>query len=125
MDGTGCSVGCRALDSIIPGPDAGLNKFEWFSTRLRSINSTTTQQQDHIRRDKDDGLLFSRCYEWRLNMQTGQVRERNLTGTHFSMDFPFINPDFTGLQNRFGYTQVVDSIASSTSGAYYVGVVII
>lgn len=106
--------GCRALDSIIPGPDAGLNKFEWFSTRLRPINSS----QQEISRSEDDGLLFSRCYEWRLNMQTGQVRERNLTGTDFSMDFPFINPNFTGLQNRFGYSQVVDSIASSTTGGY-------
>ncbi|GLT53564.1 hypothetical protein SLA2020_268270 [Shorea laevis] len=111
--------GCRALDSIIPGPDAGLNKFEWFSKRLRPLNnniSTTDQEDDISSRSREDGLLFSRCYEWRLNMQTGQVRERNLTGTQFSMDFPIINPDFTGLQNRYGYTQVLDSIASSTSG---------
>jgi carotenoid cleavage dioxygenase-like enzyme len=111
--------GCRALDSIIPGPDAGLNKFEWFSKRLRPLNnniSTTDQEDDISSRSREEGLLFSRCYEWRLNMQTGQVRERNLTGTQFSMDFPIINPDFTGLQNRYGYTQVLDSIASSTSG---------
>lgn len=49
-------------------------------------------------------------------MQTGEVRERNLTGTKFSMDFPIINEKFTGVKNRYGYSQVVDSTASSTSG---------
>lgn len=51
-------------------------------------------------------------------MQTGEVRERNLTGIEFSMDFPIVNGDFTGLKNRYGYCQVVNSIASSTSGDY-------
>lgn len=100
--------GCRALEAIIPGPDFGLNKFEWFSKGLKPIEKVAASERD--------GSLFSRCYEWRLNMKTGQVRERNLTGTEFSMDFPMINAKFTGLVNRFGYTQVVDSIASSSSG---------
>jgi carotenoid cleavage dioxygenase-like enzyme len=107
---------CRALDSIIPGPDAGLNKFEWFSTRLKPINSRVTEDQDSGSWSREDGLLFSRCYEWRLNTRTGQVRERNLSGTEFSLDFPIINPNFTGVKNSYGYTQVVDSLASSTSG---------
>ena len=34
------------------------------------------------------------------------------------MDFPMINENFTGIKNKYGYTQVVDSIASSTSGNY-------
>ncbi|CAB4266487.1 unnamed protein product [Prunus armeniaca] len=55
-------------------------------------------------------------HEWRLNMNTGKVRERFLTGKEFSMDFPMINGAFSGVKNRYGYTQVVDSIASSTSG---------
>ncbi|KAF3446413.1 hypothetical protein FNV43_RR11592 [Rhamnella rubrinervis] len=29
--------GCRALESIIPGPDMGLNKFEWFSRGLKPL----------------------------------------------------------------------------------------
>uniref|UniRef100_A0A2N9FQM9 Uncharacterized protein n=1 Tax=Fagus sylvatica TaxID=28930 RepID=A0A2N9FQM9_FAGSY len=49
-------------------------------------------------------------------MQTGEVRERSLTGTEFSMDFPMINGNFIGIKNRYGYTQVINSIASSTSG---------
>ncbi|XP_062153962.1 carotenoid 9,10(9',10')-cleavage dioxygenase 1-like isoform X3 [Alnus glutinosa] len=111
-DGEVVVWGCRALDSIVPGPDMGVDKFEWFSRRFRPLNS----DEKNMNTSTEDGLLFSRCYEWRLNMQTGEVRERNLIGTKFSMDFPIINEHFTGVQNRFGYTQVVDSIASSTSG---------
>ncbi|KAF7817127.1 carotenoid 9,10(9',10')-cleavage dioxygenase 1-like [Senna tora] len=80
--------GCRALDSLIPHPK--LNNFE----------------------------SFSRCYEWRLNLQTGEVKEKDLTGGKVQyMDFPMINPNFLGIKNRYGYTQVVDPIASSTAGS--------
>ncbi|KAK4558933.1 hypothetical protein RGQ29_008259 [Quercus rubra] len=91
-----CSVGGRALDSIIPGPDKGLNKFEWLSKRFKPINSI----EGYFNSSPEDGLLG----------------ERNLTGTEFSMDFPMINENFTGIKNKYGYTQVVDSISSSTSG---------
>ena len=49
-------------------------------------------------------------------MATGQVKEKYLTGTDFSVDFPFINADFTGLKHKYGYIQVIDSMASSISG---------
>ncbi|XP_061367389.1 carotenoid 9,10(9',10')-cleavage dioxygenase 1-like [Gastrolobium bilobum] len=75
--------GCRALDSIIPGPEDGLNE-NW----------------------------FSRCYEWRLNMKNGEVKEKYLTAPQQFMDFPLIHPSFTGIKNRYGYTQVIDPIAS-------------
>lgn len=107
--------GCKALDSIIPGPHLGLNKSEWFSRRFRHRESDSNTGED--------GSLFSRCHEWRLNMETGNVRERYLSGTEFSIDFPMINGDFTGLKNKYGYTQVVDSEASSTSGDNYLSVV--
>ncbi|KAF9662256.1 hypothetical protein SADUNF_Sadunf18G0034200 [Salix dunnii] len=100
---------CRALDSIIPGPDTGVNKFEWFSKRLKHIKSVDEYTSS------EDGSLFTRVYEWRLNMNTGDVRERFLTGTEFSMDFPMIQGDFTGVKNKYGYTQVTDSNASSDS----------
>lgn len=66
--------GCRALDSIIPGPDKGLNKFEWLSKWFKPINSI----EGYFNSSPEDGLLFSRCYEWRLDMQTGEVREREI-----------------------------------------------
>ncbi|KAK7311775.1 hypothetical protein RJT34_10123 [Clitoria ternatea] len=79
--------GCRALDSLIPGPDPSSKEFEW----------------------------LSRCYEWRLNMQTGKVKEKDLCGDNVVyMDFPMINGNFIGMRNRYAYTQVVDPIASST-----------
>lgn len=98
--------GCRAHESIIPGPDHGQNKFKWFSMGFKPLEMSKSQE----------GYLFARIYEWRLNMETGDVKERNLTGTDFSMDFPVINEDFTGVRHKYGYTQVLDSMASSSSG---------
>ncbi|KAK8509272.1 hypothetical protein V6N11_007674 [Hibiscus sabdariffa] len=105
--------GCRALDSIIPGPEMGENKFDWFSRKLRPINSSEESIDDEVSKDQ---LIFPRPYEWRMNRQTGDVKERNLTGTEFAMDFPIINEAFIGLQNKYGYSQLRDSVASSASG---------
>ncbi|XP_039060430.1 carotenoid 9,10(9',10')-cleavage dioxygenase-like [Hibiscus syriacus] len=104
--------GCRALESVIPGPEKGKNKFDWFSRKFRPLNSTGGS----IDSVSEDQLVFPRPYEWRMNMQTGDVKERNLTGTDFALDFPFINEAFIGLENKYGYSQVRDSIASSASG---------
>ncbi|XP_034890793.1 carotenoid 9,10(9',10')-cleavage dioxygenase 1-like [Populus alba] len=105
--------GCRSLESIISksyGMD--LEESEWVSGRLRSkehVEQNTTPSSN-------DELLFSRFYEWRLNMETGEVNERNLTGTELCMEFPMINPGLNGLKNKFGYTQIVHEPASSSSG---------
>ncbi|KAG6608091.1 Carotenoid 9,10(9',10')-cleavage dioxygenase, partial [Cucurbita argyrosperma subsp. sororia] len=106
--------GCRATDSFIPGPEKGLNKFEWFSQRFKPVRVTDEQ-------NTEDGSLLSRAYQWRVNLKTGEVRERFLTGNQFSMDFPFINSAFTGLKNKYGYAQVLDSVASSNSGMFKFG----
>lgn len=107
--------GCKALDSVIPGPDMSLNQFGWLPRRFKPADPSKENNNDI---SAEDGKLFSHAYEWRLNMNTGKVRERYLTGKEFSMDFPMINGAFSGVKNRYGYTQVVDSIASSTSGNY-------
>ncbi|CDP16200.1 unnamed protein product [Coffea canephora] len=104
-------MACRARGSIIPGPEFGSNKFEWFSRGFKHIRSVDTSQKD-----LQDGAFFSRVYEWRLNIESGEVKGRYLTGTEFSMEFPVINEKFTGVKNKYGYTQVVDSTASSNSG---------
>ncbi|XP_065850153.1 carotenoid 9,10(9',10')-cleavage dioxygenase 1-like [Euphorbia lathyris] len=106
--------GCKALDSIIPGPDMGLNKHHWFSTRFK--HPYINDQHSSTNGEEAEGSLFSRCHEWRLNMKTGEVKETYLSGFQFSMDFPIINGLFTGLKNRFGYTQILHSQASSISG---------
>ncbi|GJX04845.1 carotenoid 9,10(9',10')-cleavage dioxygenase 1-like protein, partial [Tanacetum coccineum] len=97
----------RARNSIIPGPDLGLNKFEWFSSRF------TNEMDSNLNANES---LFSQAYEWRLNMETGEVKERFLTGNSHSMDFPMINENFTGLKNKYGYAQTVDLDASRISG---------
>ncbi|KAK1370241.1 Carotenoid oxygenase [Heracleum sosnowskyi] len=100
---------CRALGSVIPGPDLGLKKFEYFSNGFKQLERNTDGEISQ-------GLLFSRCYEWRLNMTTGDVKEKNLTGTEYSMDFPMINENFTGIRNKFAYAQIINTEASSASG---------
>ncbi|XP_051151542.1 carotenoid 9,10(9',10')-cleavage dioxygenase 1-like isoform X2 [Andrographis paniculata] len=98
-------LACRSRGSLIPGPDFGLNKFEWFSEEFRRGNNQTAEAS-----------LLSRVYEWRLNMVTRNVAERNLTGTHHYMDFPMVNEKFIGIRNKYAYAQVMDSYASSISG---------
>ncbi|ONI33839.1 hypothetical protein PRUPE_1G449100 [Prunus persica] len=105
--------GCKALDSVIPGPDMSLNQFGWLPRRFKPADPSKENNDDI---SAEDGKLFSHAYEWRLNMNTGKVMERYLTGKEFSMDFPMINGAFAGVKNRYGYSQVVDSIASSTLG---------
>ncbi|CAI0388386.1 unnamed protein product [Linum tenue] len=102
--------GNESLNSILPGPEMWEDKFDWFSSKFRFGHGDDAASED------DDVSVFARCYEWRLNLETGEVKERNLTGkTEASMDFPIIHPAFTGLPNRFGYTQTVDSEASSAA----------
>jgi hypothetical protein len=110
--------GCRSLESIISEScDVDLDKFEWVSGRLRSKDPVDQQDAKHF---KNDELLFCRSYEWRLNMETGEVKERNLTGTLLSIEFPMINPNFNGVKNKFGYAQTVHGLASATSGQFYI-----
>ncbi|WVZ18495.1 hypothetical protein V8G54_005817 [Vigna mungo] len=89
-DGHEAMRGCSSLDSLIPGPNLSLKEYE--------------------------GL--SRCHEWRLNMHSGEVKEKDICGGNVVyMDFPVINGNFIGMRNRYAYTQVVDPIASSNQGA--------
>ncbi|KAI7757608.1 hypothetical protein M8C21_016499 [Ambrosia artemisiifolia] len=106
--------GCKANATILPGPEWGENKFEWFSRgfSFKSINSSNQNDQ----REKEEGMLFTCVREWRLNLKTMEVKERDVTGIEYSMDFPTINADFTGLKHKYGYTQVIHSLASSESG---------
>ncbi|KAM5572722.1 carotenoid 9,10(9',10')-cleavage dioxygenase 1-like [Rosa sericea] len=99
--------GCRALTSFLSDPDGSLNPYEWFSKGFIFAGHHDSAEV---------GYLFTHLYEWRLNMLSGKVEERNLTGSEYSMDFPFINEQFTGLKHKYGYTQVIDSGASSICG---------
>ncbi|XP_047328301.1 carotenoid 9,10(9',10')-cleavage dioxygenase 1-like [Impatiens glandulifera] len=107
--------GCRAEASVLPGPERGERKHEWFSRGYKHVGMKEevfpNDDYSHM-----DGKFFTRAYEWRLNMETGGVEERYLSGTDFSIDFPMVNPSFTGLKHKYAYAQVIDSLASSISG---------
>nr|XP_043639850.1 carotenoid 9,10(9',10')-cleavage dioxygenase 1-like [Erigeron canadensis] len=105
--------GCKADAAIIPGPGWGENKFEWFSKGFSYKSVDSNNQNGHGM--TKEGILFTRVREWRLNLETMEVKEKDITGTEHSMDFPMINADFTGLKHQYGYTQVIDSLASSKS----------
>ncbi|KAK2969364.1 hypothetical protein RJ640_023625, partial [Escallonia rubra] len=105
--------GCKAKTTIIPGPDWGQDKFEWFS---RGFKPVTSSPKDNGHDPIADGLLFSRVYEQRLNLLTGAAKEIDLTGDDFSIDFPTINGEYIGVKQKYGYAQVIDSIASSSCG---------
>lgn len=105
--------GCRANDSVIPGPEKGLNKFEWFSQRFNNQNNKIVVNEEE---DNNGGSLLPVAYQWRLNLRTGEVKEKCLIHQSIFMDFPFINLRFTGLPNKFGYAQLLHSSASSNSG---------
>ncbi|KAJ0986072.1 hypothetical protein J5N97_004428 [Dioscorea zingiberensis] len=107
--------GCRASESIIPGPEFGLDKFKWFSRGL-TFQEIEEEYCDDDKDNLEEGFLFSRLYEWRFNIKNGGVRERYLTGREFSIEFPMINENFIGLRNKFAYVQAADSAASSICG---------
>ncbi|KAF9613048.1 hypothetical protein IFM89_005482 [Coptis chinensis] len=107
--------GCRDQGSVIPGPDFGHNKDEWFSRGLKPLY----QYDENASSNLEVGELFARVYEWRLNMLSGEVKEMSLTGTSFGMDLPMINEKYNGIRNKFGYAHVADPTASSSAGLKY------
>lgn len=103
--------GCQQLEAIIPGPDYGHDKFQWFSKGFKH----KVEKEEFIS-DQGEGYLLSRVCEWRINMKTGNASERYLTGSELPVDLPMINDQFIGQYNKYGYAQVLDSIASSICG---------
>lgn len=99
--------GLRSPDSLIPGPTR---------LSLNKCNSKTSEltEDDMPKKQGIKDEFFFRLYEWRLNMKTKIVTGKYLTGKEFSLEFPMINNQYTGLQNTYAYAQVVDSITESS-----------
>ncbi|KAF8689841.1 hypothetical protein HU200_041472 [Digitaria exilis] len=105
--------GCHTLGSVIPGAPHNMDNSNW-------------HRRVFLPRDKDsedfdpslDGILFSRPYEWRLNLENGTTSEGYIISEDVAMDFPVINENFTGIRNKYGYTQVVDSVTASKTGLF-------
>lgn len=105
--------GCRTSGSILPGPDHKVgDKSKWYKRAYMEPPSEDSDGFD----SQIDGVLFSRPYEWRLNMKTGCVKEGYITIPDIAMDFPTINNNFTGKKNKYAYAQVVDSERSANMG---------
>ncbi|KAL3361241.1 hypothetical protein AABB24_014239 [Solanum stoloniferum] len=104
---------CEARQSVIPGPSSSINHFDKFSKWLKRETSSTNGDSHEFTKES----TFSRVCEWRLNMKTGQVKEKkNIFGDEFVMEFPFINEKISGFRNKFAYLQVVESTEVSGSG---------
>lgn len=104
--------GCRARESVLPRPHSKVKKSERFFKG--SEEKSSTKQNNEF---SEESCLFRVC-EWRLNMRTGEVKEKNVI-TKFFMEFPTINEKFIGLRNKFCYLQVVDIEATYISGFYH------
>ncbi|MCD7458497.1 hypothetical protein HAX54_038384 [Datura stramonium] len=103
---------CRARQSVIPGPSSSINHFERLFSKWFKKETSCTSTDEFTKES-----TFPRVCEWRLNMKTGEVREKkNLSGDEFAMEFPIINEKFTGFRNKFAYLQVVESKEVSGSG---------
>ncbi|TVU32990.1 hypothetical protein EJB05_24758, partial [Eragrostis curvula] len=105
--------GCRTLASVIPGAPHNVDKTKWYKRAFLPPDSTSEDFDSSL-----DGILFSRPYEWRLNLESATTNEGFISSEKIAMDFPVINENFTGIRNSYGYAQVVDSEATSKTGLF-------
>ncbi|KAL3744377.1 hypothetical protein ACJRO7_013619, partial [Eucalyptus globulus] len=83
-----------------------MNKFNWFS---RGFNSREPV-------DANGWLSVYLCLRVEIECGNWEIQESTLMGTEFSMDFPFMNANLTGLHNKCGYAQVIKSKSCSECG---------
>ncbi|KAK1267644.1 Carotenoid 9,10(9',10')-cleavage dioxygenase 1 [Acorus gramineus] len=76
------------------GPSHKDDKAQWYRQAFSQPPKNSEDFDPSI-----DGAIFSRPYEWRLNMKTGEVKEGHLARDDIAMDFPAINNRFVGLKN--------------------------
>uniref|UniRef100_A0A0E0L884 Carotenoid oxygenase n=1 Tax=Oryza punctata TaxID=4537 RepID=A0A0E0L884_ORYPU len=100
--------GCRTLDSVLSSASHDDDKSKCSGRAFLQPDKNSEGFDPSV-----DGTLFSRPYEWRLNLKSGTTSEGYLTDEKVAMDFPVISEDFVGVKNKYGYAQVVDSVATS------------
>ncbi|KAF8733115.1 hypothetical protein HU200_015483 [Digitaria exilis] len=105
--------GCRLLGSIIPSGRHRVDKSKWYGRVFLQPDKDSEDFNPSL-----DGILFSRPYEWRLNLESGRTNEGYVTSEEVAMDFPVINEKFIGIRNKYGYAQVADSLATSKTGLF-------
>ncbi|KAJ1258158.1 hypothetical protein BS78_10G053000 [Paspalum vaginatum] len=107
--------GCRILGSVIPSGRHRVDKSKWYGRAFLQPDKDSEGFDPSL-----DGILFSRPYEWRLNLKSGETNEGYITSEEVAMDFPVINEKFMGVRNKYGYAQVVDTLATSKTGVQFV-----
>ncbi|CAN6190803.1 unnamed protein product [Urochloa humidicola] len=105
--------GCRILGSVIPSHHHRVDKSKWYGRAFLQPDKDSEDFDPSL-----DGILFSRPYEWKLNLESGTTNEGYITSDEVAMDFPVINDKFTGIRNKYGYAQVADSLATSKTGLF-------
>ncbi|XP_008659260.1 carotenoid 9,10(9',10')-cleavage dioxygenase 1 [Zea mays] len=105
--------GCRLLGSILPSGRHRADKSKWYGRAFLQPDKDSEDFDPSL-----DGILFSRPYEWRLNLENHSVYEGYITSEKVAMDFPVINDKFMGIQNKYGYAQVADSLETSKTGLF-------
>jgi carotenoid cleavage dioxygenase-like enzyme len=76
------------------------------------LETTELTKHGKARKHEINEKLFSRLYEWRLNLETKTVSGEYLTGTKWSLEFPMIHNNYTGVRHNYAYAQIVDSLRS-------------
>ncbi|GJN00816.1 hypothetical protein PR202_ga18032 [Eleusine coracana subsp. coracana] len=105
--------GCRTIGSVIPSSRHRADKSKSYGRAFLQPDRDSNDFDPSI-----DGTLFSRPYEWRLSLKNGTTNEGYITSEKVAMDFPAINDKFIGVRNKYGYAQVVDSLASCKTGLF-------
>jgi carotenoid cleavage dioxygenase-like enzyme len=64
-------------------------------------------------------LRDSRSRSPRASHISGTTNKGYITSDEVAMNFPVINDKFIGIRNKYGYAQVVDSLATSKTGNFF------
>jgi len=70
---------------------------------------------------KRGSAYHNRLREWSLDLQSGQVQERELSGDEVWPEFPVVHPSFQGSQHRFAYSVDIDVERSNQAAGTLVG----
>ncbi|KAL2607817.1 hypothetical protein R1flu_026390 [Riccia fluitans] len=89
-----------------------IDHLEWYSRGM-----TLEHQNNYkVKIANIDGKLFEHLHEWRLNLKTGEVTERNISQYKFPLEVPRINENFTGKKYKYVYAASEDIEASKAKG---------
>ncbi|OAE33836.1 hypothetical protein AXG93_3559s1020 [Marchantia polymorpha subsp. ruderalis] len=107
--------GLRSKMSFL-NTDMNLDKAKWYSRGL-TRSPPGQEELDPL----SDGALLTYPYEWRIDLESGNVTERVLVDEEISMEMPRINESYVGRKHRYGYVICHDLDQSRKEGVPYFG----